>query len=154
MARTMPGTIAQLGGLKAGSMLLAAVAASGFMLGRQSPVLFAAPPFFKDVVLESGTIQHEGARGAAWGDYDNDGDPDLFIAGEGDASRLYRNNGDGTFEDVTKQAGIMQTRSASSAVFGDFDNDGCRDLYVANEAVREQGTPDTLYRSNCDGTFT
>ncbi len=69
--------------------------------------------------------------GVAPGDYDNDGDIDLYVCGYG-PNHLYRNNGDGTFADVTDQAGVGERRLSSSAAWGDYDGDGDLDLYVAN----------------------
>jgi hypothetical protein len=69
--------------------------------------------------------------GAAVGDYDNDGDLDLFVTSFGPET-LYRNNGDGTFTDVTSQAGVSDPLWSTSAVFLDYDRDGDLDLFVAN----------------------
>ncbi len=68
---------------------------------------------------------------------------------------LYRNNGDGTFTDVTDQAGVGSTSNNNAAVWGDFDNDGYLDLYVVNSGSASAGdAPNYLYRNNRDGTFT
>jgi len=67
--------------------------------------------------------------GAAAGDVDNDGFPDLFVTGFG-ANILYRNQGNGTFEDITAKAGVRGGGWSTSAAFGDFDRDGWIDLYV------------------------
>ena len=69
--------------------------------------------------------------GVAVGDYNNDGYPDMFVTGCGRAL-LYRNNGNGTFSDVTKQAGIITSGWTTSAVWFDFDNDGRLDLFVCS----------------------
>ncbi len=70
--------------------------------------------------------------GASWGDYDNDGWPDLFLTHYG-ANQLYHNNGDGTFTEVTAQAGITTraTQLSSSALWFDYDRDGDLDLYIS-----------------------
>jgi hypothetical protein len=81
----------------------------------------------------------------AWGDYDNDGYDDLLL-GNG----LWKNNGDGTFSDVTAMAGTGPY-AATSGVFGDYDNDGCLDLFLFSESY---ANPDTLLHNECDGTFT
>jgi len=60
---------------------------------------------FVNVTLEAGLINSIGGTGASWGDYDNDGDSDLFLTGVS-RNQLYRNNGDGTFTDVTEFAGL------------------------------------------------
>jgi len=133
---------------------------------------------FTDVTTKAG-VGAEGlfGMGIAVGDYDNDGFPDLFICGYG-RSILYHNNGDGTFTDVTKQAGVENVgRWASSAAWFDSNNDGHLDLVIANyvdwSAERNfwcgdrgpgmrsychpdvyHGQPPTLYRNNGNGTFT
>ncbi|HXA51643.1 MAG TPA: VCBS repeat-containing protein, partial [Candidatus Acidoferrum sp.] len=89
--------------------------------------------------------------GAASGDYDNDGLPDLLLAGSG-GSKLYRNTGHGGFEDVTAKAGLATeaTRYAQGAVFADYNNDGCLDLFL----TRTPKVTNKLFRNNCNGTFT
>lgn len=82
-------------------------------------------------------------------DYDNDGWYDIFFA-DGTRSRLYHNNGDGTFTDVTEKAGLPgETIGMSVAIFADFNNDGYKDLFLGC------GTgPNRLFRNNGNGTFT
>jgi enediyne biosynthesis protein E4 len=86
---------------------------------------------FTDVTEAAGITRRTYGMGAAVGDYDNDGDPDLYITSFG-SNVLYRNNGNGTFSDVTKEAGVDDTRWSSSASFVDYDRDGRLDLFVAN----------------------
>ena len=69
---------------------------------------------------------------AAWGDYDSDGDPDLYVANDFGRNNLYRNNGDGTFHDVADELGVEDLGAGMSAAWGDYDNDGDLDLYTAN----------------------
>ena len=80
--------------------------------------------------------------GVAVGDYDNDGDPDLYLTYFG-PNRLYRNNGDGTFSDVTGRAGVAGAEWSTSAAFFDYDRDGAADLYVVNylDATFERNPP-------------
>lgn len=80
--------------------------------------------------------------GVAVGDYDNDGDPDLYLTYFG-PNRLYRNNGDGTFSDVTGRAGVAGAEWSTSAAFFDYDRDGAPDLYVVNylDATYERNPP-------------
>ncbi len=96
--------------------------------------------------------------GAGWLDFDGDGRFDLYIAqGHGDSERalepgkeadvLYRNRGDGTFEDVTEKAGLGDRRYSSGVAVGDIDNDGDPDLYVTNVGAN------VLYLNRGDGTF-
>jgi FG-GAP-like repeat/ASPIC and UnbV len=91
--------------------------------------------------------------GCAWGDYNNDGFVDLFVPCEFDfRSFLYRNNGDGTFAKITQGAIVMNVAQSLAAVWGDYDNDGFLDLFVANG--RSGFNACYLYRNNGDGTFT
>ena len=96
--------------------------------------------------------------GAAFFDYDADGDPDLYfvngaplpgyVAQEVPTNCLYRNNGDGTFTDVTEESGVGDTGYGHGCAVGDYNNDGQLDLYVTNYGTNR------LYRNNGDGTFT
>lgn len=111
-------------------------------------------PSFKNVLSEAGVEKNGGSTGAAWSDFDGDGQLDLFIFGGVDGNRLYKQN-KGRFTDVTEKAGIKLSRASFAGVFGDYDNDGCPDLYISNHASQPTvGDNDTLYHNNCDGTFT
>ncbi len=86
------------------------------------------------------------AHGAAWGDYDNDGDLDVYVARDGgQANRFYRNAGDGTFTSVTTGEFVTLGRSNWSAVTGDYDRDGDLDLFAP---VRDANGPGLLYRND------
>ncbi len=86
---------------------------------------------FVDVTDAAGVANASGyGNGCTAGDYDNDGDDDLYVTNFG-ASVLYRNNGDGTFTDVTAKAGVANGLYAASAAWADYDNDGRLDLFVA-----------------------
>jgi hypothetical protein len=136
---------------------------------------------FTDVSAKSGLNFCGWSYGVAVGDFDNDGWEDVYITGF-HGSALYRNNHDGTFTDVTAKAGVANAdRWGTSAAFGDYDNDGNLDLYVANyvdvdmnhlpefgssQFCQYRGIPvncgprglkgarDRLYHNNGDGTFT
>ena len=88
----------------------------------------------------------------AWGDYDGDGDQDLYLTNQG-PNKLFRNDGNGAFTDVTDATGVGNSLFSVGAAFGDLDNDGDLDLYVVNF----QAGPDALYRndgpSGADGGF-
>jgi len=85
---------------------------------------------FRDVAVAAGVAFPGYAKGVAWGDYDDDGDPDLYVSCVG-PNRLYRNQGDGTFRDVTADAGVAEPSGRSFATwFFDADNDGDLDLWV------------------------
>jgi hypothetical protein len=94
--------------------------------------------------------------GVAFLDYDNDGWLDLFVLSgtrlgdtpAGATNRLYRNNRDGTFTDVTEKAGLLRTGWASAVTVGDYDNDGNDDLFITCYGHH------ALYHNNGDGTFT
>jgi len=132
---------------------------------------------FEDVTRRAGIAGGEWAMAGGWLDYDNDGRLDLLVVNyvrwspdtnpfcgdrargipiychprvfQGLPNRLYRNRGDGTFEDVSARAGILShVGKGMSAAFADFDHDGRLDIFVTNDAV-----PNFLFRNTGDGTF-
>ncbi len=127
-------------------------------------------------VTEKASVPGTGyGLGCVWGDFDNDGFPDLFVTQYG-KNVLYHNNGNGTFTDVTDKAGVGGLESGlfhSGATFFDYDRDGWLDLYVGSYVnlgdkrycklgdvlsscapSEYKGSPDALYHNNHDGTFT
>ncbi|HKS30253.1 MAG TPA: CRTAC1 family protein [Pyrinomonadaceae bacterium] len=84
---------------------------------------------FEDVTERAGVANERWGMGVAVGDYDNDGDPDMFVGNYG-VSRLYRNNGNGTFTDVAEQLNVARKGWSTGATFGDYDRDGRLDLFV------------------------
>ncbi|MSR84126.1 MAG: CRTAC1 family protein [Candidatus Latescibacteria bacterium] len=131
---------------------------------------------FEDATVLAGVGDRRWGTGCTWGDYDLDGDVDLFVANYVDfsleyrstipclwknlsvycgprgllpaADVLYRNEGNGTFVDVSAAAGVDKVYYGMAASFGDFDNDGWPDLFVADDS-----TPNLLYHNQKDGTF-
>ena len=127
---------------------------------------------FEDVTDEAGVGEIGFGASAAFADVDHDGDLDIYVANYADLSSLseyvkhthpdrfprdipgqpntlYRNNGDGTFEDITERAGVDgDARPTLAMVFCDFDNDRDVDFYLVNDAQ-----PNVLYTNNRDGTF-
>lgn len=104
-----------------------------------------------------------GGMGIAWGDYDNDGGLDLFVTNWLDENNvLYKNNGDGTFTDVSSRSGVFESglgKTCWGAVFFDMDNDTDLDLFFSAGHIdpatwENHGQPDVLLRNNGDGTFT
>src|SRR6185436_12689554 len=94
-------------------------------------------------------------------DYDNDGNPDVFMLrgawmglGGRQPNSLLRNNGNGTFTDVTVQAGLLSFHPTQTGVWFDYDGDGWLDLFIGNESAKDDPHPCELYHNNRDGTFT
>ena len=105
---------------------------------------------FTDVTKQAGIGDEKTGGPTAFVDYDSDGNLDLYVGNytaEG-GNVLYRNNGDGTFSDVTAQTGLQNFGVTLGLCFFDFDNDNDSDLYVANDFGR-----DYLYRNRGDGTY-
>jgi enediyne biosynthesis protein E4 len=103
---------------------------------------------YTDVTEASRLCSHGYGMGIAIGDYNNDGCPDVFITHFGAPNQLFRNNCDGTFTDVTRQAGVAgDGRWGSSATFVDYDRDGFLDLYVANYVDYRIDNNQTCYAS-------
>src|SRR5437773_2218153 len=137
---------------------------------------------FADVTEKAGLGRHGWGQGACVGDYDNDGQPDLFVTYYGQ-NALYRNQGDGTFADVTRKSGLLtpEDRWSTGCAFLDYDRDGHLDLFVSAYTAYEdatrykpgegksctwkgltvmcgprglRGARNALFRGNGDGTFT
>lgn len=114
---------------------------------------------FTDVASSAGVDVGVSSNGGIWGDYDADGDVDLFVvnaeaynddgsAANGGENMLFQNQNDGTFLDVTSSAGVGDLNNARAAIFGDFDSDGDFDIYVSCRDASNQ-----LYVSHGDGVF-
>ena len=102
---------------------------------------------FTDVTGVAGVGDTGYGVGATTGDYDNDGDVDLYLTNFG-PNVLYRNNGEGTFTTVAETAQVADTGWGASCAFADFDNDGFLDLYVTNYANYTLDAHKTCYRHN------
>src|SRR5947199_8789551 len=116
---------------------------------------------FTDVSTAAGFFGLNSSWCAAWGDYDNDGNLDVMTLGHnqantGSISQLWHSNGDGTFTDVTTQAGLdPHNGDAHGAVWGDFDNDGLVDLFVSKGTIKNDAIDyNDLWHNNGNGTFT
>ncbi len=104
---------------------------------------------FRDVTERAGLAgPARRTHSAAWADFDGDGWLDVFLGHEFSWSRLMRNRGDGTFEDVSERAGIRFRSLTKAVVAGDFDNDGWQDVYVSNFGERN-----LLFRNLGQGRF-
>ncbi len=121
---------------------------------------------FTDVTDSAGLVTEWPTIGHTWGDYDNDGRPDLFVSNSIGKSQLFHNNGDGTFTDVSREAGIDMYGLGSICYWIDYDNDGWLDLVqnvwsdsedVIHTLQNGEGPPDgqpvRIWRNNRDGTF-
>lgn len=98
------------------------------------------------------TLDNRSSDGSTWGDYDNDGDEDLYVTNwYGQPNLLYINNGNGTFTQITGSAVSTNNTFSEAASWGDMDNDGDLDLYVCNS---DGDRRNNLYRNNGDGSFT
>jgi hypothetical protein len=116
---------------------------------------------FKDVTAQAGLTGETGGLNVVVTDYNNDGRPDVLVLRGGWWNKyghypmsLLRNNGDGTFDDVTETAGLLSMAPTQTAAWADFDNDGWLDLFVGRESTPNDPNPSQLFHNNHDGTFT
>ncbi len=116
---------------------------------------------FTDETEKAGLKGIAGGLNTIHADYNNDGFADVFVlrgawlGKEGNhPNSLLKNNGDGTFEDVTIAAGLLSYHPTQTAAWGDFNNDGWIDLFIGNESVKNNIHPCELFVNNQDGTFT
>ncbi len=110
---------------------------------------------FTDRSLTTGMTIGGRMNGLSSADYDNDGDLDIYVNGWLAPSKLYRNNGDFTFTDVTEAAGVGLTCPMMSTSWADVDNDGYLDLYIAVRTFTNlDETENQFFYNNGDGTFT
>ncbi len=122
---------------------------------------------FTDVTEKAGLQSVFTTIGSCWGDYNNDGYPDLFLSSGLGRPQLFRNNGDGTFTDVSLEAGITDPVVGTTCFFADYNNDGWLDIVQFSWSDHEDaiytmktghgpddGSPLVVYLNNGDGTFT
>jgi hypothetical protein len=122
---------------------------------------------FREVAAAAGLHSPSPTIGAAWGDYDNDGYPDLFLSSGVGRAQLFHNNRDGTFTEVGREAGLGDLAFGSVCFWCDYDDDGWLDLVqfvwsrhvdAIHTLTRGQGPPEgrpmRIYHNNRDGTFT
>ena len=120
---------------------------------------------FTDVSNTAGVANMRYCKGSAWGDYDNDGDPDLYVSNYAGENRLYRNDGNGSLTDVAPELSLTEPLESFSTWFWDYDNDGWLDLFVAGYAsdielvamdylgLPNDGARPRLYRNDGSGGF-
>jgi hypothetical protein len=145
--------------------LLDQVGPPNMLLVNKGRGVFEPAPENKTVGLWRNSLQ------ATWGDYDRDGDPDLYIANDWAPDNLLRNDGPAGFTDVTAQSGITSYGFAMGASWGDYDNDGREDVYVSNmyskagrritaqipglkQSYLQSAEGNWLYHHGTDGKFT
>ena len=116
---------------------------------------------FSDVTRKSGLMGETGGLNLVLTDYNNDGLPDVLVLRGGWWGKqgcyplsLLRNNGNGTFDDVTEAAGLLSPHPTNTAAVADFDNDGWLDVFVGHESKPDDPHPSQLFHNNHDGTFT
>ena len=115
---------------------------------------------FSDLSEISGLQLLTGGINIIQTDYNNDGFKDIFVCRRGKTKKaiepnsLLRNNGDGTFTDVTEESGLLSFYPSQSATWADFNNDGWLDIYIGNQAEHLENIPSELYINNKNGTFT
>ncbi len=116
---------------------------------------------FTDRTKEAGLGDEIGGLNMVLTDYNNDGHPDILVLRGGWWGRfgeypmsLLKNNGDGTFDDVTEEAGLLVNGPGQTAAWADYDGDGWLDLFVGRESKPGDGYPSQLFHNNRDGTFT
>jgi hypothetical protein len=107
---------------------------------------------FEDVTIEAGVQNLRPCKGAAWGDYDGDGRPDLYVSNMHAANRLYHNEGNGRFKDVAAELGVQDPLDSFACWFFDCDDDGWLDLFVTSYDQHDRGTAiGAYYRNHATG---
>ena len=125
----------------------------------KSPICNNNDGTFSDMTSESGLEGLISGLNLVHADYNNDGFLDLLVLrgawlNAEHPNSLLRNNGDGTFADVTEAAGLLAPAPTQTAAWGDYDNDDWVDLFIGNESAETTTYPCRLFHNNGDGTFT
>ncbi len=108
---------------------------------------------FEEVAEEAGVQNWRFCKGSAWGDYDNDGDADLYVSNFGEENGLFRNNGDGTFSDVAPEMGVTEPFDSFATWFWDYDNDGWLDIFAAGYGEDIEGVAADLMGLENNGPY-
>jgi enediyne biosynthesis protein E4 len=119
-----------------------------------TPALLAQELLFTEISDIAGTGNGPNNNGIVVGDYNNDGFDDLFVPSNTVTSRIFKNMGDGTFDDVTLSTGIVTSGIIKTGSWGDIDNDGDLDLFIGTFYTTTLPYHNYLYLNNGDGTFT
>ena len=112
------------------------------------PDLSGQNALFNEVSQLVGISRFGGSQGIAVGDYNNDGFDDFYISSDTGKNQLFRNNGDGTYSEVAEELGLDITAKTKTSIWGDINNDGYLDLYLANLRTNDQ-----LFQNLGDGRF-
>ncbi len=123
----------------------------GTLASSQAYSLASSQPLFRSqrwTNVTNGPLGASASYALAWGDYDGDGDDDLYLSNSSQANKLLRNDGSGSFTDVTS-APLDLVGTGQGVAWGDYDNDGDLDLYVAMFS----GNPNRLFRNDGGGSF-
>ncbi|MGH7275020.1 MAG: FG-GAP-like repeat-containing protein, partial [Nitrospiria bacterium] len=137
------------GEIKEADSALARLMAGELGSGQEMHKVFAGPSgvtTFTDVTKKAGLEEVRAGR-VAWGDYNNDGYEDLLL----DGHRLFKNNQDWTFTEITDKAGLKESSGAVGGIWADFNNDGDLDFYMMTGG---NGSPGRFWKNNHDETFT
>lgn len=110
-------------------------------------------PVFVDIGEEAGLTMEGQHHAVAIGDYDNDGDEDIYVGSKFAPNALYRNEGNMTFVEVGAEAGVADEGFTNAAIWFDFDNDGDLDLATGNGYGGSSAAPNRFYVNQGDGTF-
>ena len=134
--------------------------ATSYGMSDQSKLFLNTGSGFSDATANSGLEGIVSGLNCIHADYDNDGDNDIFVLrgawlgkGGNHPNSLLKNNGDGTFSDVTKSSGLLSHKPTQTASWADVNRDGYLDLFIGNESKKQQSNKCELFINQKDGTF-